>query len=228
MIERGGFNFWIWKDIDTFATMKKYITLSAILFLPAMIYFVMARGRHGVRRLERSEINLCSDLSEERSPWCDTTKVTVLHFGGDLSRPDLAVMMNLYETVFQRLQKTQDLRFVSLVNMSSAKAYERVHDLTPFVKIRHSSWLMVPYSSPRMDSLADRLGLDIDEQGIRHQVVLLDKKGTLRLGLPIVKGTPKTYGYNAKSFNALKTGLLEDVKVLIKEYHYAYKHPEGL
>ena len=204
--------------------MKKYFLLSAILFTPALIYILMSKGTHGVRRLDHSGIYVCPLFAELSPQFCDTSQVTVLHFGGAFDKKHLHAWVNLHEAVYHRLRKTRGLRFITLTTLPSVRAKTLLKSEVKFAHIAENETWSVIFANPDIiDRLANHTGVILDSLKGSPQVLLLDRSGEVRKGLRNDTDTEDGLRHDASSFSALKKGLLEDIKALFKEYYYAYK-----
>ena len=192
--------------------------------MPALIYIVMSKGTHGAKFLEHSGVYLCPLFEEVDDSFCDKSQVTVLHFGGSLRKIHLLAWVNLYESIYDRLHKTKGLRFITLTTLSRPEALARLRATTGFINTQgFQSWKFTSVKPHVLTHLANYAEIELDAEKGSSQLLLLDKSGEIRKGLRNTGEKGDGMRHNANSFSSLKKGLLEDIKILLKEYYYSYK-----
>jgi len=213
-------------------SIKKYLILSFLFFLPIFIYIFLVSGINNFARLPILTTNVIDIQSINGNLQGISLKdnISILGFwGGDVNLRK-SEALNLNQKIYRRFFQFQDFQFVFLTTKDQETNINNLkEELTRGVGTDLKKWNFIFTDEKEIQKIYNSLKTDIElsEENSTPYVFIIDRDLNLR-GRDDDEDIGKLYGFNAESVAEINNKMVDDVKIILAEYRLALKKNDSL
>lgn len=213
-------------------SIKKYLILSFLFFLPIFIYIFLVSGINNFARLPILTTNVIDIQSINGNLQGISLKdnISILGFwGGDVNLRK-SEALNLNQKIYRRFFQFQDFQFVFLTTKDQETNINNLkEELTRGVGTDLKKWNFIFTDEKEIQKIYNSLKTDIElsQENSTPYVFIIDRDLNLR-GRDDDEDIGKLYGFNAESVAEINNKMVDDVKIILAEYRLALKKNDSL
>ena len=213
-------------------SIKKYLILSFLFFLPIFIYIFLVSGINNFARLPILTTNVIDIQSINGNLQGISLKdnISILGFwGGDVNLRK-SEALNLNQKIYRRFFQFQDFQFVFLTTKDQETNINNLkEELIRGVGTDLEKWNFIFTDEKEIQKIYNSLKTDIElsEENSTPYVFIIDRDLNLR-GRDDDEDIGKLYGFNAESVAEINNKMVDDVKIILAEYRLALKKNDSL
>ncbi len=220
------------KNKDIYAIKRthpfaKYFVLVVLFALPLVAYLFFLQGKHHFDTLPVMNKDL-SSLENFQTLEGNTLQlqdsVSVITFLGSDPYGRLGYVSNINEKIYKEFHEFDTFQMISIVPQSGIKDIEDIRfQMKETTDIE--DWHFITARDQEIENFYNRLGavdLNLNEDLSSNYAFIVDKDGALR-GREQDDEGPAVYGYDTESIAALQKTMIDDMRVLLAEYRFAFK-----
>jgi len=203
---------------------QKYIVLIALFIVPLIFYVLLSTGIHNFAKLPVITPKI-TDVTVLDSTTTCKDKVSIITFlGGDVDRIQGGVF-NLNEEIYKKFLGYKDFQMIAIYPTGKEKEVAILQKkLAAFTDM--SKWKFIAASPNQISSFFRGLKtpLQLDNNLFLKEAFIIDKDLQLR-GRTADEDTKdgKIIGYDTQKVAILKNKMIDDIKVILAEYRFAFK-----
>ncbi|BAO54670.1 hypothetical protein [Nonlabens marinus] len=211
------------KKVNPFA---KYFVLVVLFALPLVAYLFFLQGKHHFDTLpvmNEQVGNLDNFKTLEGEVVQLTDSVSVITFLGHQPYERLGYVSNINEKIYKEFHQFESFQMISIVPQSGIKDIEEIrYQMKETTDIE--DWHFITGTDQEIKNFFKKLGSDLilNEDLSSDYAFITDKNGALR-GRPKEDDEEAVYGYDTSSISALQKTMIDDMRVLLAEYRFAFK-----
>jgi hypothetical protein len=211
------------KKVNPFA---KYFVLVVLFALPLVAYLFFLQGKHHFKTLPvmQAQIgNLAGFKTIEGEAVQLRDSVSVITFLGNKPYARLGYVSNINEKIYKEFHKFETFQMISIIPESGIKDISEIrYQMQETTDI--TDWHFITASDAEIIAFYKSLdsGIQMNSDLSSEFAFITDKDGALR-GRPEDDEGKAVYGYETKSIAALQKVMIDDMRVLLAEYRFAFK-----
>jgi len=204
----------------------KYFVLIVLFALPLVAYLFFLQGKHHFDTLPvmNEKIgNLDEFQTLEGSSLQLKDSVTVITFLGNNPYKRLGYVSNINEKIYKEFHQFETFQLISIVPQSGIAEIEEIRNqMKETTDIE--DWHFATASDQQITGFFKSLNSDftINDDLSSNYAFIIDKNKALR-GRNADDEDPAVYGYDTESIAALQKTMIDDMRVLLAEYRFAFK-----
>ncbi|KQC32201.1 membrane or secreted protein [Nonlabens sp. YIK11] len=213
-------------DIKKTNPFAKYFVLVVLFALPLVAYLFFLGGKHHFDTLPVMNESVGSlesfrTLQGDRVQLQDSVSVITLLGSNPYTR--LGYVSNINEKIYKEFHEFDTFQMISIIPQAGVADIEEMRS-----QMRGTTdiedWHFVTATDQQIKDFYASLdsGLDLNEDLSSNYAFIFDKNGALR-GREADDEDPALYGYNTESIAALQKTMIDDMRVLLAEYRFAFK-----
>ncbi|WP_124979004.1 membrane or secreted protein [Nonlabens xiamenensis] len=203
------------------------VTVLLLLFaLPLVAYLFFLNGEHHFKTLPivtQQVGNLSEFQSLDGSELQLKDSVTVLNFLGHRPYDRLGYISNINDKVYKDFHEFNNFQMISIVSEQGLKDVQEVV-LQMKENTDMSDWHFVTASDQQISEFFEALqtDLELNKDFSSDYVFIIDKNASLR-GRTDDPDQGMVYGYDSSLVAHLNKRMVDDMRVLLAEYRFAFK-----
>ncbi len=204
----------------------KYFVLIVLFALPLVAYLFFLQGKHHFDTLPVMNENISSldgFTTLEGKPVQLKDSVTVITFLGSNPYNRLGYVSNINEKIYKEFHEFDTFQMISIVPTSGIKDIEEIRfQMKETTDIE--DWHFITASDESIKQFYQGLdtNLPFNEDLSSNYAFIIDKDAHLR-GREQDDESLAVYGYDTESIAALQKTMIDDMRVLLAEYRFAFK-----
>ncbi len=205
------------------------VTVLLTLFaLPIIAYLFFLNGEHHFKTLpivtqEVKEINDFTVISGTPTQLKDS--VTLVTFLGDQPYDRLGYVSNLNEKIYKKFHQFDNFQMISIVNENGAGDVQTIIDqMQETTDLK--DWHFLTASDQQIKDFFSsfKTNFTLNKDGSSNLVFIIDKDRNLRGRLEDEKTADGiVYGYDTETAAGLNQRMVDDMRVFLAEYRFAFK-----
>jgi hypothetical protein len=212
------------KQANPFA---KYTVLVILFALPLVAYLFFLQGKHNFDTLpvlveEVGDLDAFKDVQQHSFQLKDS--VTIITFLGKAPFTRLGYVSNINEKVYKEFHKFNTFQLISILPSEGMNDIEEIKtQMSETTDIK--DWHFVSGTDADIQRFFNNLktDLNLNKDLSSDFAFIIDKSGSLRGRDDSNPEEPIVYGYDTSSIPALQKVMMDDVRVLLAEYRFAFK-----
>lgn len=211
------------KKVNPFA---KYFVLVVLFALPLIAYLFFLQGKHHFNTLPVMQEQIGSldgfkTLEGESIQLKDS--VSVITLLGNEPYERLGYVSNINEKIYKEFHQFETFQMISIVPASGIKDIEEIrYQMQETTDI--TDWHFITASDAEISSFYKSLdsGIELNSDLSSDFAFVIDKNKSLR-GREKDDEDAAVYGYDTSSIATLQKTMIDDMRVLLAEYRFAFK-----
>ncbi len=215
------------KGIKKTSGAAKYTVLFVLFALPLVAYLFFLQGKHNFDTLPVmvSEIGTLENfqtLDGEQLQLKDS--VSVINFLGDKPYDRLGYISNINEKIYKEFHKFDSFQMISILPEEGrddiAEIVNQMQETTDV-----TDWHFLIGSDHEINNFFNSLQTNflLNQNLSSDYAFIIDKNAALRGRDDSYPEEEEVYGYDTSSISALQKVMIDDVRVLLAEYRFAFK-----
>lgn len=200
--------------------------LVVLFALPLVAYLFFLQGKHHFDKLPvmRDSIGTLSEFRTiEGNPVQLKDSVSVITFLGNQPYQRLGYVSNINEKIYKEFHEFESFQMISIVPESGIQDISEIrYQMSETTDIE--DWHFITASDVQIENFFNSLDVrfTINNDLSSNFAFITDKNGALR-GREADDEDPAVYGYDTESIAALQKTMIDDMRVLLAEYRFAFK-----
>lgn len=213
-------------EIKKVNPFTKYFVLVVLFALPLVAYLFFLQGKHHFDTLPvmQEKIGSVDQFKTlEGAPVQLKDSVSVITFLGKQPYQRLGYVSNINEKIYKEFHKFDSFQMISIIPESGISDISEIrYQMQETTDI--TDWHFITASDAQIQQFFDSLNsdLELNEDLSSDYAIVIDKNAALR-GRPADDEAAAVYGYDTRSIAALQKTMIDDVRVLLAEYRFAFK-----
>ncbi|WP_194851715.1 membrane or secreted protein [Nonlabens antarcticus] len=213
-------------EIKKVNPIAKYLVLVVLFALPLVAYLFFLQGKHHFDTLPvmREQIGtLDGFVALDGSSVQLKDSVSVITFLGNQPYSRLGYVSNINEKIYKEFHEFETFQMISIIPKSGVKDISEIlFQMQETTDIE--DWHFITASDEEINSFFQSLnsGLPINADLSSDYAFITDKNKALR-GRPEDDEDVAVYGYDTSSIATLQKKMIDDMRVLLAEYRFAFK-----
>lgn len=213
-------------EIKKTSKFAKYFVLVVLFALPLVAYLFFLQGKHHFDKLPvmRDSIGTLSEFRTiEGNPVQLKDSVSVITFLGNQPYQRLGYVSNINEKIYKEFHEFESFQMISIVPESGIQDISEIrYQMSETTDIE--DWHFITASDVQIENFFNSLDVrfTINNDLSSNFAFITDKNGALR-GREADDEDPAVYGYDTESIAALQKTMIDDMRVLLAEYRFAFK-----
>jgi hypothetical protein len=211
------------KKVNPFA---KYFVLVVLFALPLVAYLFFLQGKHHFKTLPVMQEQIGSlynfkTLEGELVQLADS--VSVITLLGNQPYERLGYVSNINEKIYKEFHQFDSFQMISIVPESGIKDVSEIrYQMQENTDIE--DWHFITASDEEIKKFFKSLnsGFTLNKDLSSDYAFIIDKNSALRGRIEDDEGAA-IYGYDTSSIAALQKTMIDDMRVLLAEYRFAFK-----
>lgn len=211
------------KKVNPFA---KYFVLVVLFALPLVAYLFFLQGKHHfdtlpVMQAQIGDLESFKTIEGEAVQLKDS--VSVITFLGNKPYDRLGYVSNINEKIYKEFHQFETFQMISIIPESGIKDISEIrYQMQETTDI--TDWHFITASDAEITEFYKSLdsGIQMNPDLSSEYAFIIDKDEALR-GRPEDDEDKAVYGYDTKSIAALQKTMIDDMRVLLAEYRFAFK-----
>jgi hypothetical protein len=206
---------------------SKYSVLVILFALPLVAYLFFLQGKHNFDTLpvmveEIGTLENFRTLDGEQLQLKDS--VTIINFLSDKPYDRLGYISNLNEKIYKEFHQFETFQMISILPEEGKDEIAQIVDQMS-VNTDTSDWHFLLGSDEDIQEFFESLktNLMLNQNMSSDFAFIVDKNAALRGRDDVEPGEKPVYGYDSSSISALQKVMIDDVRVLLAEYRFAFK-----
>jgi hypothetical protein len=207
--------------------IAKYSVLVILFALPLVAYLFFLQGKHNFDTLPVivetvGELNNFKDIEDNIFQLKDS--VTIITFLGKSPYGRLGYISNINEKVYKEFHKFDTFQLISILPTSGLSEIQEINNQMSETTDTED-WHFISGTETEVQEFFKSLKTDLElNQDLSSDFAfVIDKNGSLRGRDDSNPDEPIIYGYDTSSIPALQKVMMDDVRVLLAEYRFAFK-----
>lgn len=207
--------------------VAKYSVLVILFALPLVAYLFFLQGKHNFDTLpvlveEVGTLDNFKTLEGKTLQLKDS--ITVITFLGDDPYSRIGFVSNVNEKIYKEFHKFDTFQLIAILPESGASdIHEIKNQMSETTDLEDYHFLIG--STEDIETFFSDLetDLELNTDFSSNFAFVIDKNGSLRGRDDSNPDEPVVYGYDTKSIPALQKVMMDDVRILLAEYRFAFK-----
>jgi hypothetical protein len=207
--------------------VAKYSVLVILFALPLVAYLFFLQGKHNFDTLpviveKVGDLESFRDMDNQQLQLKDS--VSIITFLGTNPYDRLGYISNINEKVYKEFHEFNTFQLISIVPQEGMKDLQEIKDQmsenTDIV-----DWHFVTGTDDAIQDFFNNLQSDLKLNADMSSdfAFIIDKNASLRGRDDSNPDEPMVYGYDTSSIPLLQKVMMDDVRVLLAEYRFAFK-----
>lgn len=207
--------------------VAKYSVLVILFALPLVAYLFFLQGKHNFDTLpviveKIGTLDKFKDVDQRTYQLKDS--VSIITFLGKNPYERLGYVSNINEKVYKEFHEFNTFQLISIVPQDGMKDIQEIKSqMSETTDI--TDWHFITGTDADIQDFFDNLQSDLklNEDLSSDYAFIIDKDASLRGRDDSDPEEPIVYGYDTSSIPALQKVMMDDVRVLLAEYRFAFK-----
>lgn len=206
--------------------IAKYFVLVVLFALPLVAYLFFLQGKHHFDTLpvmtkDVQEINAFKTLEGKSLQLKDS--VTIITFLGDKPYDRLGYVSNLNEKIYKEFHEFDTFQLISILPESGRNDIQSIKDqMMETTDVTDWHFMISTPENIKALNASFKSSLPLNADLSSDYAFIIDKNKDLR-GREKDDKDPAVYGYDTSSIAKLNKVMIDDVRVLLAEYRFAFK-----
>ncbi|AZQ43306.1 membrane or secreted protein [Nonlabens ponticola] len=206
--------------------IAKYFVLIVLFALPLVAYLFFLQGKHHFDTLpvvndQVAELNDFKTIEGNAVQLADS--VTIITFLGNKPYERLGYVSNLNEKIYKEFHEFDTFQMISIVPQSGLEDIAEIkYQMATNTDVE--DWHFITATDEQINNFVNSLEVqkELNTDLSSDFAYVIDKNAAQR-GRPKDDEEDAVYGYDTSSINDLQKVMIDDVRVLLAEYRFAFK-----